>query len=257
MSEILDLGSDLVKSLEDGGSAEKSKLHAHSVIPSESNADVGLLFSRVGENLRKLENLAQKWAPLDSVDIVAQACNIYEAIKTIADDLKRHVSTVGQGRYPEIRQPCKLPFVGDHIGIIVDNKTLQVKAKSLRGDDAIAFIDRLTEVHIFHHICISHQDLFMLNKTLDTPPIHIDSSELLRLLQNLVEAAEELPTNLYLSGVSDEELRDHGGEADIYKCKYKDGYVAARVVRITPDASAEIRKNIISVRNSASCVEDL
>ena len=55
-----------------------------------------------------------------------------------------------------------------------------------------------------------------------------------------METSEELPTQLWITGVSNITNFGHGGgEADIYRARYRDLDVALRVVRIKPNARVE------------------
>ena len=67
-------------------------------------------------------------------------------------------------------------------------------------------------------------------KTLEAHPDYTHSSDILKLLQRVVETSEELPTQLWITGVSNVTGFGGGGQADIFKCHYRGMDVGARVI---------------------------
>ncbi|KAF9508492.1 hypothetical protein BS47DRAFT_216845 [Hydnum rufescens UP504] len=120
---------------------------------------------------------------------------------------------------------------------IENDATLRTKAINLSGQHAILFIDLLMEV-------------------LDKYPDGIGRGDLLKLLQRVVEASNQLPSRLLITGVTDMVYQDKGGEATIFKCSYGSRDVAARVIHVKSRGEdedmtrslQEIRREIITHR---------
>ncbi|KAF9508955.1 hypothetical protein BS47DRAFT_1332467 [Hydnum rufescens UP504] len=72
----------------------------------------------------------------------------------------------------------------------------------------------------------------MFSQVLDKYLDGIGRGDLLKLLLRVVEASNRLPSQLLITGVTDMIYEYEGGEATIFKCRYGDRDVAARVIRV-------------------------
>ncbi|KAF9504625.1 hypothetical protein BS47DRAFT_1354984 [Hydnum rufescens UP504] len=164
-------------------------------------------------NLEHLRVEGDKWVQFDLVDTVVHANMMFETTDSVKRCLQEYDGLPRQEIYPEIIPPSDLPYLPSMLRNIENDVALRTKAIHLRDQHAILFIDLLMQV---------------LDKYLDG----IGRGDLLKLLLRVVEASNQLPSQLLITGVTDMTYQDKGGEATIFKCKYGARDVAARVIRV-------------------------
>ena len=165
------------------------------------------------------------------MDSVAHVHTVFDTIKTIAREFQDDEVQATREMYPRILPPSDLPRLYSLTGLIERSRHLKEKATALRGDAAISFIDCLTEERtMIKKMLLSFLNPIMRTKVLDKYPCDKSRSDVLRLLQRVVEASSQLPSQLWISALSDmQSLNDgQGSEAAIFKCRYQGTAVAAR-----------------------------
>ncbi|KAF9510688.1 hypothetical protein BS47DRAFT_50943 [Hydnum rufescens UP504] len=132
--------------------------------------------------------------------------------------------------YPEIILPGDLPYLPSMMRNIENDVALRTKATNLCGQSAVLFMDLLMEV-------------------LDKHPDAVGRGDLLKLLQRVVEASDQLPSRLLITGVTGMIYNNQGGEATIFKCRHGDRDVAARVIHVkSSDNDTDMTRSLQGIR---------
>jgi hypothetical protein len=136
------------------------------------------------------------------------------------------------------------------LAAILDSREARHAVKQLHGVDAQSFLDIIQNVrsHLFHVCSILHATTL---KVLDrgSLPNANSRSRARRLLQQLAEASEQLPSRLFISGVEDRDEHPAfgGGFGDVYRASYLGTPVALKRLRTFTADSASHRNRLVSL----------
>jgi hypothetical protein len=166
------------------------------------------------------------------VDIIVHANVIFETIDSVNRGLQEYHDLSRPEIYPKIIPPSDLPSLPSMMRNIEYDVALRTKAAYLRGQPAILFINLLMEVCSSLKTQVINTNSRMLSKVLDKHPDGVGRGDILKLLQRVVEASNQLPSQLLITGVTDMIYSNEGGEATIFKCRYGNRDVAACVIHM-------------------------
>jgi serine/threonine protein kinase len=186
----------------------------------------------VQNDLERLRVETNKWAQLDVVDTIVHADMMFGTIDSFNRDLQEYDDLCRRKIYPKIIPPGDLPYLPSMMRNIENDVALRTKATNLRGQSAILFMDLLMEVCSMLKTQVLDPDSPMFSKVLDKHPDAVGRGNLLKLLQRVVEASDQLPSRLLITGVTAMIYNNQGGEATIFKCRHGDRDVAARVIQV-------------------------